>query len=286
MQSITINPTLLRSLLSLATFIEARDPYTGGHTWRVSRYARLLADKAGLPEDEAYITYLGGLVHDLGKVGVSDQVLNKRERLTDVELAIIRKHPAMGEMLVNDHPLAVILRDVVREHHERYNGQGYPRGLAGDGISLPARIVAIADSFDAMTSARCYQTPKTKLQAVEIVRREAGGQFDPALAALFADMAANGELDHVLGHSAEQALMKYCTECGPTIVLPPDAQNGATTFCPVCTGTYIIETQSGEFEVVWTGAYEPTLVPRPDVPTVEEALRLAPKKLKIPAKAN
>lgn len=152
METFSVNIPLLKSLVSLATVIEAKDPYTGGHTWRVSRYARILAEDIGLLQDEVFIVHFGSLMHDIGKVSVPEPILNKQDKLTTAEYEIIKKHPETGLMLMRDHPLGALTLDIVVSHHERFDGYGYPRGLAGNNISLFARIVAIADTFDAMTS--------------------------------------------------------------------------------------------------------------------------------------
>ena len=131
METFSINIPLLKSLVSLATVIEAKDPYTGGHTWRASRYARILAEEIGLLQDEVFIVHFGSLMHDIGKVSVPDPILNKQDKLTNVEYEIIKKHPETGLMLVRDHPLGVLTLDIVASHHERFDGRGYARGLAG-----------------------------------------------------------------------------------------------------------------------------------------------------------
>src|SRR5215510_9515908 len=134
MEIFPVNIALLKSLVSLATVIEAKDPYTGGHIWRVSRYARTLAEEIGLLQDEVFIVHFGSLMHDIGKVSIPDPILNKHDKLTNTEYEIIKKHPAMGLTLMRDHPLGALTLDIVASHHERFDGQGYPRGLAGNNI--------------------------------------------------------------------------------------------------------------------------------------------------------
>lgn len=281
MPSIEINIPLLRSLLSLVSVIEAKDPYTGGHTWRVSRYARQLAEKAGLSADEVFITHLGSLMHDIGKVGVSDAVLRKPGKLTEDEFAVIKKHPLVGQALLSDHPLAELLTQTVIQHHERFDGKGYPSGLAGQDISVFGRIVAVADSFDAMTSARPYHQGMAPGLALDIIARGGGTQFDPALARAFAEMGGKGEFDHVLGHSAEERPMVTCPMCGPIVVVPKGAPGGMRVVCPVCTGNYLLEAKADTFEIEWLGTYDPARVPQPDTDTIDDFMRYVPAKLVI-----
>ena len=223
------------------------------------------------------------MVHDIGKVGIPDQVLNKKGKLTDVEYEIIKKHSVVGQALVRDHPLSMIILDIVLAHHERYDGQGYPNRLGGKEISTRSRIVTIADAFDAMTSVRCYRPAMPPETAYDILLAESGQQFDPALARVFVDMGTKGELEHLLGHCGEGRLMMQCLVCGPTITTPKGARGGDYTFCPVCTGKYVIETMEGELQVEWTGLCEATLVPQPDIDTIEEFVSHTPAEVKVPA---
>lgn len=121
---------LLRSLLVMAWMVEARDPYTGGHLWRVSRFSRLLASELNLPDGDVARISLGGFLHDLGKVGVPDHILNKKDRLTNEEYEVIKTHPDVGWRMLAGHPLARLAETAIRAHHEMPNGKGYPRGLA------------------------------------------------------------------------------------------------------------------------------------------------------------
>jgi HD-GYP domain-containing protein (c-di-GMP phosphodiesterase class II) len=194
-----IDPLLLKSLLIMADIIEARDPYTGGHVWRVSQYSKLLALKAGLSNDDAIRTSIAAYLHDLGKVGIADDILNKTEKLTDTEYAVIKTHPSIGRRLLQDHPLAGMVVDVANQHHERMDGKGYPNGLRGEEISLPARIVSIADAFDAMTSIRPYRKGMSAEIALKILQDGAGSQFDPELVRHMCELGNAGDLEHILG---------------------------------------------------------------------------------------
>ncbi len=281
MKTITVNLPLLKSLLTLATVIEAKDPCTGGHIWRVSRYAKKLAEKYGLSTDEVFLTYLGGLVHDIGKVGIPDGILNKKDKLTKEEFEVIKKHPGVGKTLTIDHPLEGMIMDVIIEHHERYDGNGYPNRKKGDESTLRARIVAIADAFDAMTSTRPYRPGMQPNAAFNIIMQESGKQFDPMLAAKFVSMGKAGEIRHILGHSSEERPMMTCSVCGPIIVAPRYAEDGTRVVCPGCAGNFVLHASGDSFEAEWLGNKDNAWVPQPDEDTVEEAMSLAPGKVKL-----
>lgn len=173
-------------VISFADAIESRDPYTGGHSLRVTAYSLALGKALGVGERELSLLRLGGLLHDIGKVGIPDAVLRKPGRLTDTEFAVIQQHPVIGDRIVAHVPQLNLTRDIVRHHHERFDGRGYPDGLAGDDIPRLARIAAIADTFDAMTSDRPYRAGLAFNVAREEIVRCAGTQFDPAMTPAFA----------------------------------------------------------------------------------------------------
>lgn len=125
----TEKESLLNTLLGLSMIVEARDPYTGGHLWRVSQFFKLLAQQAGLSRRDVTLCEIGGFLHDLGKVGVPDAILNKPDRLNDTEFSIIKTHPSVGGRLLASHPLANLAIDAVVGHHERPDGRGYPHGM-------------------------------------------------------------------------------------------------------------------------------------------------------------
>lgn len=186
--------SLLNTLLGLSMIVEARDPYTGGHLWRVSQFSKLLAQQAGLSRRDIALCEVGGFLHDLGKVGVPDAILNKPDRLTDGEYDIIKTHPSVGGKLLSNHPLANLAFEAVVGHHERPDGKGYPHGLAGEVIPEVARIVGIADAFDAMTSTRAYRKGMPTEKAFTIIGDELGRQFDASLAKHFLSLNASDQL--------------------------------------------------------------------------------------------
>ncbi|NDP38500.1 MAG: HD-GYP domain-containing protein [Rhodoferax sp.] len=232
---------LLASLLIMAWFVEARDPYTGGHLWRVSRYSRLLAEHAKLGNAEAARIGLGGFLHDLGKIGTPDAILRKPERLTEAEYAIIKTHPDTGFRMLSGHPLAALVQDAVRLHHERPDGLGYPLRLHGESIPEVARIVGICDAFDAMTSTRPYRLGMPRDKALKILSAEKGTQFDTRFTDMFIALGQTGELDHVMGHSDDGIALQTCPMCGPTLVLRKDHQEGQHIYCRGCTGEFALK---------------------------------------------
>lgn len=235
---------LLASLLTMAWFVEARDPYTGGHLWRVSRLCHFLADRAGFNESESARIALGGFLHDLGKIGVPDAVLRKPGRLTDEEFAHIKTHPEIGLRLLASHPLAPLVKAAVHSHHERPDGTGYPRGLVASSIPETARIVGICDAFDAMTSHRPYRPGMPRDSALSILSSERGTQFDEYLTGLFIELGDAGYFDHVIRHSDEGIPLQDCPMCGPTLALQREDKSGDRIYCRNC---------AGEFELIESG---------------------------------
>ena len=174
------------TVLLMVDVVEFRDPYSGGHSRRVAEFAQLLSRAAGLDPGQVELIYRCGRVHDVGKIGVPDAVLRKPGKLTEEEFAEIARHPEAGHKLLSKYEW---LRDVlpgVLEHHEKWDGTGYPHKKAGEGISLIGRIIAIADVFDAITSKRPYRDGFPLEKAMAIIQQDAGTHFDPALAKAFA----------------------------------------------------------------------------------------------------
>lgn len=221
---------LLKSLYVMASLVEARDPYTGGHLWRVSQFCRLLAEDAGFPAADVARIALGGFLHDLGKVGVPDAILNKPDRLSDEEYAVIKTHPEVGNRLLAGHPLAGLARAAVLSHHERPDGSGYPHRLSADAIVQDARVVGICDAFDAMTSTRPYRRGMAVEKALAIIEENLGRQFDRALGERFLRLGRAGRLDHIVGHSEAGIPLQECPICGPTIVVRRDHRGGDHVF--------------------------------------------------------
>lgn len=231
---IEIDKAVLKSLTLMASMIEARDAYTGGHLWRVSQYSQQLARTAGMPEEMVFLAGLGGFLHDIGKISIPDGILGKRGRLTDAEYEVVKTHPGIGAVLIQDHPLGELALSAVHQHHEWIDGTGYPQQLEGEQISILARIVSIADAFDALTSTRPYRRGVAAAPAVSALRREQGTQFDTRLLVPFIDLAEKDALSDILGHSERGVALVHCLTCGPVVTVSPDTMDGDIGYCRVC----------------------------------------------------
>jgi len=176
---------VINMVKSLVFAIEAKDVYTRGHSERVSKYSMLIGAQFGLSDKEYNDLKWASILHDIGKIGIPEIILNKPGRLTDAEYAIIKEHPAKGaEILKPVEQLADSLPSIIY-HHERYDGQGYPRGLKGEEIPLGARIIGVADTFDAINSSRAYRSPQSAQKAMTIIEEVAGSQLDPRIVKVF-----------------------------------------------------------------------------------------------------
>jgi len=280
-QRIDLDADLLKSMLVLGAVIEARDAYTGGHTWRVAQYSKLLARQAGLSTSEIFLAGLGGFVHDLGKVGIPDQVLNKADRLSDEEFALIKTHPQIGNTLLAAHPLGPLVLDAVTHHHERLDGQGYPTGTPADVLSIFPRIVAVADSFDALTSSRPYRQGISKTAAFKILDELCGSQLDGTLVDHLHALDGKGELDHTLGHSDEGRPLANCPMDGPIIALPRHKNSGDTIYCHACHGLYRLHLAKGTYELESLQQQRFDLQPEIDLDQLSDFARRAPRKLDL-----
>lgn len=173
-----------RAIFALAAAAEAKDVYTENHTQRVANTARHLGTRLGLPESDLVALYRGGLIHDIGKIGVPDAVLLKPGPLNAQEERQMRAHPVIGERIVKPLPSAADILTIIRHHHERFDGGGYPDGLAGHKIPLLARIVSVCDGYDALASDRPYRARRNSEEALETLMRGAGQQWDRELVSL------------------------------------------------------------------------------------------------------
>ena len=187
----------LDSIETLRYTVEAKDPYTRGHSDRVSEYSVLLGKYLGLPENDLKTLQVGGLFHDIGKIGIPDSILLKTSRLTDDEYSEIKNHPAIGSHILCNAEVFKDIIPIVKHHHERFDGRGYPSKLQGNDIPYLARITAIADTFDAMISKRTYRDALS----IDIVKEEflknSGTQFDPNLTNVFLNIL-NNHYDEIL----------------------------------------------------------------------------------------
>ncbi len=181
----------MESIQTLRYTVEAKDAYTRGHSDRVSEYSVLIGRYMGLTESDLKILHIGGLFHDVGKIGVPDSILLKTDKLTDDEYSEIKNHPTIGAHILSTATIFQDLIPIVKHHHEKYDGTGYPSKLAGDNIPFMARIAAVADTFDAMTSKRTYRNALPLDVVIAEIKRCSGTQFDPKVADVFLDILNN-----------------------------------------------------------------------------------------------
>ena len=194
---------ILQSMNTFISFIDAKDPYTRGHSKRVAMYAAEIAKRMGLSEDEIQNIYYAGLLHDAGKISIPDAVLNKPGKLTPEERELIQNHTVAGGKMLKQLSSIRGIRETALYHHERYDGKGYPEGLKGDSIPLYARIVGVADSYDAMSSNRVYRRHLNKDDIIEQIQQGSGSQFDPDIVKYMVDMINDGYVNVVKMETAE-----------------------------------------------------------------------------------
>ncbi len=187
----------MASIYMLAVASEARDEDTGAHVRRLQRYAQAVAERMGLPATEAEEIGYSAILHDVGKIHVPDAVLKKPGKLTDTEREQMQRHTVIGEAIIADDAFFAMSRQIARHHHENWDGSGYPDGLTGDTIELPARIVHVVDVFDALVSPRVYKDPWPPDRAIDAIRHGAGTQFDPAVVEAFVALCKAGEIKRI-----------------------------------------------------------------------------------------
>jgi HD superfamily phosphodiesterase len=212
--------SMVRSLVSA---VDQKDEYTCGHSLRVAHYATMLGRKIGLPPLDLQMLQWSALLHDVGKIGIRDAVLKKEGKLTDEEFAHIKEHPVRSHKVVQQVPQLAGALDGVMHHHERYDGSGYPAGLKGEEIPLQARIIQIADVFDALTSNRSYRKAFDWKKALHIMADEAGKTIDPNLRATFDRLIRD-----TIGpdHGAWQRMVDSASQSGESLDNLPAATRG------------------------------------------------------------
>ena len=179
MESEADKSIILQTMQTFSNFIDTKDPNTKGHSTRVAYYSRELAKQLRLPNRDVELIYYIALMHDIGKIYIPDEILNKPGKLTPDERAIIETHAAKGAEILKDFTAIAGIADGARYHHEHYDGSGYPKGLAGEKIPFLARIICVADSYDAMSSDRCYRPRLKKSEIISELKKNSGTQFDP-----------------------------------------------------------------------------------------------------------
>lgn len=190
-------------ILTLAKSIDSRDTFTANHSENVAKYALLISKEMRLPTERCDNIYIGGLLHDIGKIGIPESILSKPARLSGSEFENIKQHPKLGYEIVkyiSDFKNSGII-DMVLYHHERYDGKGYPNGLKGEEIPLSARIISIADSFDAIISKRVYKSEMSLEYAMSEIEKNKGTQFDPQIADIFLNLLQR-EADSIIQYDS------------------------------------------------------------------------------------
>lgn len=186
-----LEKSYIDSIEILRHTVEAKDPYTRGHSDRVSEYAVLLGKKLNLPNEDIEKLKIGGLFHDIGKIGIPDSILLKESKLTDEEYIKIKEHPVIGYSILENADMFKNILDIIKYHHERFDGNGYPERLAETNIPYLARITSIVDSFDAMTSRRSYRDSLPMDVVKSEILQNLGSQFDPEIGIAFLDILDN-----------------------------------------------------------------------------------------------
>lgn len=200
-----LKESYIATVQALANAIEARDEYTRGHTERVFRLSEILARELGWGEEKLGDLRMGGLLHDIGKIGVPDSILNKPGSLTPEEIEIMKKHPETGARMIESIPFLKQALPYILYHHERHDGNGYPRGLKGDEIPYPGRLLAVVDTLDAITSDRPYRGGRLLSEAVSEIKDNSGTQFHPDVVEACIRAYKSGKLDHLFTEKTEIA---------------------------------------------------------------------------------
>ena len=185
----------IQAIMTIANTVDAKDDYTNGHSMRVAAYAKLLAQRLGWTEEDIQNIYYVAMLHDVGKIGIPDAVLNKPFRLTDLEFRLIKGHTVMGAEILKDFKMFANISVGAKYHHERYDGKGYPEGLKAESIPLVARVIGLVDSYDAMTSNRVYRRRLSDDIVMEELKKGKGTQWDPELVDIFVDLIKEGALE-------------------------------------------------------------------------------------------
>jgi len=193
-----VQRTYLETVLALVQAVEEKDRYTRGHSDRVTAFSVKIAGAMGLPAREIRMIEYAGILHDIGKIGIDLAIIQKKERLTPEELAVVRKHPLIGERIIRPIGFLAAALPGIAQHHERFDGCGYPLGICGDRIALEARILAVADAYDAMITDRPYRKPLPKDDAIAELLRCSGSQFDPVVVEHFVELLHNDPQIHRL----------------------------------------------------------------------------------------
>ncbi len=194
----------LNTVAALASAVDAKDPYTRGHSENVMRIASEVASRLNLPEDSINMIKYAGLLHDIGKISLPISILHKRGPLNEDERKIVRRHPVIGSVIVENVSFLEQAVPAIRHHHENYNGSGYPDGISGGDIPIMARILNVADALDTMISRRPYKEPYSLEKVMSEIREHSGGQFDPGIAEIILDMLGDDGFKAIITANVER----------------------------------------------------------------------------------
>ena len=218
----------LQMMESLSTTIEAKDEYTRGHSRRVAQYAALIAENLGWSKEEIQNLKNCAYLHDIGKIGIPDQILNKPGKLTNEEFNLIKQHTTIGQDILKDITIIPHIDEVTRSHHEHYDGTGYPDGLKGNEIPIQARVIALADSYDAMNSRRIYRNALSHGRIYHEIQMNAGTQFDPGITKVFLKLMDNGSLynlENEILPTQEDTINKFISDVVTTMQDQEETKN-------------------------------------------------------------
>ena len=190
---------LLKAIKALVSALEAKDSYTSGHSLRVAHYAKMMGEKMNLNSDQLYCLHLSAILHDIGKIGLPDNILKKTSSLLESEYITAKEHPLIGSKIVGNIDELHEVAAIIRHHHERYDGSGYPDGLQGEAIPVLARILAIVDAYEAIVSRRNYRSQQSPQAAVKELKENSGTQFDPQLVDIFIGLMDQPEFNQPNG---------------------------------------------------------------------------------------
>ncbi|HZV99200.1 MAG TPA: HD domain-containing phosphohydrolase [Methylophilaceae bacterium] len=249
----TSSEDLVVHLLVMAWMGEARDPYTSGHLWRISRFARLLAQSLGLKDEDVARISIGALLHDLGKIAIPDSILKKPSQLTEEEYEVIKTSPEVGTRMLEGHPLNPLVKDTILSHHETPDQKGYPNQSSWDDVSLDAKIIGICVAFDAMTRARSYRSGMPISKALQIIDENLGTQFDRTIGLHFLQLGKLVAFNHIVGHTDEDIPLHHCPQCGPTLVQRKSDEEGAHIYCRNCSSEFVLEATANGLRPKATG---------------------------------
>ena len=244
----------LETIGSLSAVIEARDPYTQGHTWRVTQYAKELATELGWPPEKLREVEMAGLLHDIGKIGVSDSVLLKPAPLSTGEFEVMKAHTSIGAEIVSHLSFLSFCMPYVRYHQEKFDGSGYPEGLKGEAIPVEGRLLAVADTFDAMTTNRPYRAGMEPELALEELKRCAGSQFDPEMVKSFVRCWEKGRLHEILFTERGSNQVATCPRCRGLKHLRGGLKGGEAFQCSVCRTALVVQPEGGRWTLQEEGS--------------------------------